>query len=103
MGGTVKTVGDGRARVNRLAELLAVEDRAAASFEALMVGVGTSRATLDRALAIADAAVAAGARAVIAVSETYSGRREVERVRYGGRASSRLAAVEHAGDGAEQH
>ena len=103
MGGTVKTVDDGRARVNRLAELLAVEDRAAASFEALIVGIETSRATLDRASAIADAALAAGARAVIAVSETYSGRREVERIRYGERASSRLAAVEHAGEGAEQH
>src|SRR5258708_36405838 len=75
MGGTVKTVGDGRARVNRLAELLAVEDRAAASFEALIVGIETSRATLDRAFAIADEAVAAGRRGVIAVSESFSGGR----------------------------
>jgi altronate dehydratase large subunit len=103
MGGTVKTVDDGRARVNRLSELLAIEDRAAASIEALTVGIETSRATVDRAFAVADAAVAAGARAVIAVSEMYSGRREVERIRYGERASSQMAAVEHAGDGAEQH
>jgi altronate dehydratase len=103
MGGTVKTVDDGRARVNRLNELLAIEDRTATSVDALVVGIETSRATLDRAFAVADAAVAAGARAVIAVSERYSGRREVERIRYGERASGQMAAVEHAGYGAEQH
>src|SRR5260370_41421128 len=77
MGGTVKTVDDGRARVNRLNELLALEDRAAASFEALMGGIETSRATLDRAFAIADAALAAGPRAVVSGLETYGRRRAV--------------------------
>jgi altronate dehydratase len=33
----------------------------------------------------------------------YGGQRDLERIRYGERASSELAAVEHAGDGAEQH
>src|SRR5260370_19913751 len=100
MGGTVKTVDDGRARVNRLNELLALEDRAAASFEALMVGIETSRATLDRAFAIADAAVAAGARGLSARSEAYRRRRGGERGRYRRPASSRFAAVRHAGPAA---
>jgi altronate dehydratase len=102
MGGTSNTVEDGRARVNRLSEQLAVEARVVARFDALIVGIETSRATLDRAFAVADATVAAGARAVIAIPELYGGRREIERIQYGERASSKMTVVEHAGDGAEQ-
>lgn len=102
LGGTFNTVEKGRAAVAELARELAMVPRSEGSLDDLRVGIETSALTLTRALAHANFLTEAGIAWVVAYPEDGPGGGG-ERLRYGERAKTPTAVLEHAGGGAEQH
>jgi len=103
LGGTFKTVDQGRLAVQRLRAELQADQLLEAGIEELVLGIaadGPSRAVRE----LAETAQAAGAAVVIAIPE--DSRRELAGapgIGYGEAAPAGISLVEHAGEGAEQH
>lgn len=102
LGGTFNTVESGRAAVTELQGQLAELPRSGGGLEDLRVGIETSALTQSRAMALANFLTGAGIAWVVAQPEEGPAGAG-ERLRYGERAKTPAAVVEHAGEGAEQH